>query len=525
MNDFFFELIDDTIQVIDPVTWVVNNRYAERGRRMTFERHYYLTDILRSPYQDVMLLSGRGVGKTQTILNWLLYNLLNNDGTVALYTSNRSVQVRRFSVKFLRDAFLHPNIKKMVDKNSLSVHIIKFKNNSLLYCYSSWRDADTIRNIRADFLAIDEGQEFKIEQINVVKEVLEGSEFQKTMIAGTGGSSKSDFAELYRKSTKKMWVVPCTCGEKYLMNAESYKLIDENMKEMVCPKCNSVLMPEYGHWRTIENGSSLVSFYIPQWLRKEYDRVLEKKEIMPEFTFMSEVAGWFSRTHDVPITHSTIYKAYTGERYHALPKAGYDYYLGIDWGGGGVSRTVVFLGTYVNGVLRVCNIWKMDYSLEKQIEEIEEIIASFRPLNIVADVGNARLQHEIFREKYRANYWGCKYFSADRGSKAVKIDFEDRVVMIDKTYALELIFSALKRGFIKFDVNGLDWEWIIDDFLNIYVDYREKSTTPKKLYKKVPGKTDDALHSLVYLYIASVGTQLPTKESSQFSRFYMPVWG
>jgi len=70
---------------------------------------------------------------------------------------------------------------------------------------SAWRDFSALRNIPADFAAIDEMQDVQSEALPVVEEASSHSPFGTMIMVGTASDEGSEFSRSWQQSDMKEW--------------------------------------------------------------------------------------------------------------------------------------------------------------------------------------------------------------------------------------------------------------------------------------------------------------------------------
>src|SRR3989442_14949538 len=80
----------------DPVEWTQKVRIL-KGGHFSFEEREYLKQIYRDQTKEIYIVKPRQMEITAFALNWLLYPLTKNPGTVGLYLSARQDHVSVFS--------------------------------------------------------------------------------------------------------------------------------------------------------------------------------------------------------------------------------------------------------------------------------------------------------------------------------------------------------------------------------------------------------------------------------------------
>jgi phage terminase large subunit GpA-like protein len=176
--------IDTTIA--DPVDWIKQARRIE-NEPFSFGEMQYLEGIQRDTSHVINIVKPRQMGVTELILNWLLFNLIKNPGTVGVYVTDRYEHGKIFSNKRLSEAIAQSRyLSTRVPKNRGNLKWQPFNNGSNLYILSAWGNFEEARSISADFAAVDEMQSVNVSSLSVLTESMSRSKFRKIIKVGTG---------------------------------------------------------------------------------------------------------------------------------------------------------------------------------------------------------------------------------------------------------------------------------------------------------------------------------------------------
>jgi hypothetical protein len=105
----------------DPVQWTEQIRKIQ-GASFSFADRPYLLPLYRDTNKDIYIVKPRQMEITEYSVNWLLYNLTKNPGTVGLYITDRQDHVSVFSKLRLRNWGIDqsPILKSMIWKGNVS---------------------------------------------------------------------------------------------------------------------------------------------------------------------------------------------------------------------------------------------------------------------------------------------------------------------------------------------------------------------------------------------------------------------
>jgi hypothetical protein len=198
--------------------------------------------------------------------------------------------------------------------------------------------------------------------------------------------------------------------------------------------------------------------------------------------------------------------------------------MGLDWGSGENSYTVVAMGGYLPFAPEYFTWFYLhrfegsESEPDRQLEVIIKLIEDFNVRIVGVDYGgghwpNDRLVRRFGVDKIKKYQW--------IGNPKKKIAFEPRLgvprFLCHRTEVMSDVFNAIKRGNVfKFP----RWEEFEDpygkDFLNIFSEYNDRLRMNQ--YKHAPGCPDDSFHACAFGFLASFYFRarpdviLPTKE-------------
>ncbi|MDE1843546.1 MAG: hypothetical protein KGH95_07860, partial [Thaumarchaeota archaeon] len=139
-------------------------------------------------------------------LNWLLYNLSKNPGTIGVYMTDRYEHVKIFSSKRVLEAVEQSQYLSAITlKNKSSISRLPFRNGSNLYMLSAWNDFESARSIPADFVVVDEMQSINVSALPVLTESMVRSRFRKIIKVGTGSDEGDAWWTEWHLGTQYQW--------------------------------------------------------------------------------------------------------------------------------------------------------------------------------------------------------------------------------------------------------------------------------------------------------------------------------
>ncbi|MGI0058608.1 MAG: phage terminase large subunit family protein, partial [Nitrosotalea sp.] len=389
----------------DPVQWTEQIRTIQ-GQNFSFEGRPYLLPIYRDTSKDIYIVKPRQMEITEYSVNWLLYNLTKNPGTVGLYITDRQDHASVFSKLRLRSWGIEQSLvlKQMVQKGNVSWQ--PFVNGSNLWMYSAWPDYEKARSIPADFVIVDEIQSTNVEAIPVLKEALSKSRFGMFVGVGTGSDQDDHWWKLWHMGNQQEW--------------------------------DSTLL----RWVAKNPSSKISSYHLTQymapWLSRES---IEQKKV--EYTprrFTNEVEGWWHASARKPLVESDIRALFDQNtsllRPEEVNKDLGPLYLGVDWGGGTQAFTVVWIWQMVDKTapqFRLIYLEKIEEkSTEKQADIVANLVDVYGIDQGVMDAGGGARQVEKLEERYAERMMKCSYMS--RPEKPFEVISAENRIIVDRTW-------------------------------------------------------------------------------------------
>jgi len=433
----------------------------------------------------VVLKCSRKVEKTETILNLLLYSMINMPYFKAVYTAPRQPTVSRFVEERFKGA-----IHSSIDKGCLSQFLVKDSVTHMtfdvgldrfnhLYAYSGWGDAHSLLGLDADFVCIDEYQDMAMGSLEMIQEIVTQSEWKWVLVSGTAREEGSPFWKLWNKSTQNHW------------NEETQEWERKNFD------CDG----------------SVMGFHMDQRMHPDITEadLAFKKESYGTRKFVNECLGEFYAGGLKPLTMDTVMACCDRdlERVgHVTPPT--ETFMGIDWG----SETSVVIidndGTMLNAV-------KIDTRSEDEVAVINRLILRYNCVQVIADLGYGARQIKELQEEFGDRVRSCYYASrpktpfeySKRDSKRNLI----HMVTVDRTTYMEEMMDRFERHEVRIPWKTDELQWVIDECcaLNSTREHDESTTrglssTPRTRY----GRDDDdhAFHALLYAFLAqSIGSE------------------
>lgn len=490
----------------------------------SFGNRRYLRPIYDTTSPRVLLKCGRQVEKSTYLGNRLLALTCIQPNLTALYVSPTNQQTKTFSNDRIREPLETSPRLKVWTNPSLSQNVFqkKFINRSQIVLRYAFLNADRVRGIPADLVCIDEIQDILTDNIPVIEECISHSSFKFKLYAGTPKSLDNTIEGLWiEESTQNEWVVPCdSCGGGDFRHWNI--LGEENIgkKGLVCSKCGKPLnvLHDDCQWASLNPNPRVPypmdGYRIPQimvpWL--QWNDILNKQMTYSRAKFHNEVLGLSYDSGTRPLTRKdvedncvpTVTLDGPGIKRSLQGSIGKQVFMGIDWGTGEQTFTLVTIGYYVGHKFTIVYARRFEGPESEptiQIQKIEELVRIWRVSMIGTDYGGGFDRNDALIRIYGVQkVFKYQYSTISQGK--VKWDNGLMRFLVNRTEVMSDIFNAIKRK----DVFGFpcwaDWEQpFASDMLNIFSEYSEQRRCNE--YKKSKSVSDDTFHSLVLCFLVS----------------------
>lgn len=346
-----------------------------------------------------------------------------------LYVMPLFEQVRRFSSMFVQP-FIDQSPVKQLWTGTETVNSVlhrSFKNNSKMLFSFAFLNADRIRGVSADKVAIDEVQDMNHEHIPIIRETMSASDLALRQFTGTPKTLDNTLEALWQESSQAEWFIPClhcttdghptwniptTDHHLERMIGPYHPEISEKHPATICHKCGKPISPRLGRWvhRYPERVWEQAGYHVPQIIMPlHYSKPDKWAELLakqagkgntPANVFYNEVLGESYDTAAKLVTLTELDRVSNiGPNELALARARRSLYamtvLAVDWGGGGEKQisftTVAFLGVRRDGVIE-CIYGKRlltPHDHLREAREIKQIWDYLRPTLLAHDYTGA----------------------------------------------------------------------------------------------------------------------------------------
>lgn len=464
-------------------------------------------------------------------------------GYKVLYVSPSGAQTQTFSNDRLRNPIeTSPFLVDAVNKRQQNVLLKVFQNQSQIVLRSAYLTADRARGQAAYMLLLDEFQDLLARHIPVIEPATSHSppELRRHCYSGTPKSLDNSIEHYWSgrtatrpRSTMGEWMVPCDhCGSKASTGPGRYWqcLGEANIaqKGLVCDKCHRRIDPQHPDavWYHQHADGEYESYRIPQlmvgWMQHpdKWAKIWDAYNSYPLAQFYNEILGLSKDNADRPLVTDDLVAccmpdlSMKAAPYADAPGIHLDdfvagkwtnpVYMGIDWGFGTSSFTVICLGTYIGNKLvsfyfHRCTGLELD--LEVQIELIVNLIETFRVTVIGCDWGFGVANNDRLIRIYGPERV-AQFIYLNKAKRKVQRELNLNRYKVFRTMVMADLMNAIKRRVVGFP----QWRDFAhpfgSDFTNITMEYSETQRMP--IYNHKPSTTDDSFHSWAFMMLASM---------------------
>ena len=494
----------------------------------SFEQRPYLRPVYDTTSPRVLLKCGRQVEKSTYLGNRLLSMTCIQPNFTSLYVSPTNQQTKTFSNDRIREPLeISPNLKAWTDPHlDQSVFQKKFVNRSQIVMRYAYLNADRVRGIPADLVCIDEIQDIHTDNIPVIEECIAHSSFKMKLYSGTPKSLDNTIEGLWiDDSTQNEWVVPCDhCGGG---DYRHWNILDEaniGPKFLICDKCGKRIYPMHpdAQWASLNPKprvpNPMDGYRVPQimvpWI--SWDDILNKQLSYSRAKFNNEVLGLSYDSGTRPLTRqdvidncTSIYGLSSIDVQQVLRRthsSGVRTFMGIDWGTGEQTYTVVCICAYVSGKFTILYVRRLEGRESEptaQIELIKELASTWRVSHIGTDYGGGFDRNDALLRIFGPR----KVFKYQYSTVSSKIKWDSGLArfLLNRTEIMSDVFNAIKRRDVFSFPKWEDFQHPFgQDMLNIFSEFSE--TRRVNEYKKSRGVTDDTFHCMLYAFCVSTLT-------------------
>lgn len=501
--------------------------YMLDGRPFRLTDRHYLEDIYNGDIEEGIIMSGRQVEKSTTNSTHMANYTLLYQNFKGLYFAPLNSHVKEFSNERLGKLYRYSNsgviekefLDKKHDNQAVFLKTIT-KTNATVYLKHCYGQGDNIRGITVNGIWGDEIQDVHVDAIPVIKEcqahALEaGARMRVTWFTGTPKTFSNTIQQYWDKSSQNEWIVKCPhCGQYQILGIKNL-----TPTQFICRKCKMEIPKQSiidGFWLPLQPSKFLKGFRISQlmvpWITPK-DIWAKYKDYSTD-KFYNEVLGRSYENASKPFNYQILSRISNNEERLMLRPSGVfsnvPLFMGVDWGTGGKSYTVVVIGGInpTNGKFQMVYTKRYETGDENdpewQVNDIIRLIHVFNIRKAVVDWGFGydrykKLQSVLGYERVTA----C-YYSFNQRVK-MKYDAEQCRWIVNRTQVIEEYVRKVRQGMVVWP--GIDkpkFMWMYDHHLCENAEYRKSQNgkSEELFYNHPETEPDDALHAWVYVILA-----------------------
>jgi len=488
----------------------------------SFKPSKYIIDTHK---KNLLLKCGRQTGKSSIVSTSMLIDARFIKGFRQGYIApnsraSASFSVLRFSDSLINSVNIWPffyspkNTDKFVIDN---VGLKKFKNNSVCVFLYADSDPDRIRGFTFDRIIFDEVQDIDLDAVvPVVEACIMNSPYSEKMFLGTPKSVDNSIEILWGHSKQYEWAVKCEGCSKYNIFISTKTIGKEGP---ICAHCGKLLNTLNGTFVPMCPDNTIDGFHISRTALPFYmfnkqawqsivallDDPLWSKE-----KFDNEILGISSGSGMKMITEKDINEisVYDVDPYDkASINLSGEKFIGIDWGGSDYSsktenvqsQTAMVIYNLSGGTLNICYYTTFNGMGPIDIlEEIKKIIVHAKPVSVAADASGGKIENAELTKLCVQNR--IRFFPIQWGSYSKAIEWNKvNMYLSDKTTMFDDFFiNILKKELIR--LPNKNNKQIISEFLSEHAEI-STSASGRKIWKRIPHKTDDLLHAAIFGWV------------------------
>jgi hypothetical protein len=485
--------------------------YLDR-RPISFAGRPYLPAIYAVEDRNLVLRCSRQTEKSTFLVNTILHAASTCPGIQILFVSPRDEQARVFvRARLLASLEQSPLLRRQLLGKSgrrPQVKNMELANGSTVFVRAAYHHGDSSRGISADLLLVDEFQDVAPGDLPTLEETMSHAENGRTILTGTPKSVDNHLEVKFRNSTANEWTIDCPkCGKGVVLDERSL-----GPQSAICPDCAVKLNPIEGRWvarnpgATWGVGFSANHLMVP-WLN--YDDVLARQQSYDICKFKNEVLGLATTTGEHVVTRAELEACCSdqpmAETLDQVPVKGRGKLIaGIDWGGGGASRTVLVIGFMRSDYkFQICHMQRFAATEDPELvlNAVAKSCARFRIRFIAADGGgHGSVLNRLLLDRMQLNngLFAIIYAPSRHEPR------QDGVLwkwMIDRTASIGVLFSRVKKQSLLFPRIAESGSFL-DEFACEVAEYDDINRSVR--YSHPETMQDDCLHATNYALTLAV---------------------
>lgn len=499
--------------------------YKLDGKPFRLTNRHYLKPIYNGQIEEGMIMSGRQVEKSTTNSTHLANHTLLMENFKGLYFAPLTSQVKEFSnerlgklYEYSQEDVIKSQFKDKSDSEAVFMKTIK-RTNATVYLKHCYGLGDNIRGITVNGIWGDEIQDIHIDALPVIKEcqahALEaGSRNRVTWYTGTPKTFSNTIQQKWDQSTQSEWVIKCNhCNHRQILGVKNL-----SPKAFLCRKCRMEISKERiinGLWIELSPGRKLKGFRISQlmvpWISAS--DIWDKYTTYSADKFHNEVLGRSYENASKPFTALALAQISNNKLdfYNRAEGifANSKIYMGIDWGTGEKSFTVVKIcSRNKEGKFQLLYLKRYavgdELDPKYQMKDICNLICIFKVRKCVVDWGFGYDRYKELQRIFGTQRVTACYYSFNQRVKK-NYDAEQCRWIVNRTQVMqEYINSVSDQEVLWPGLRKNEYTWLFDHHLAEQAEYRKSISGRSEdlMYTHPEGQPDDGVHAGVYVRLA-----------------------
>jgi hypothetical protein len=481
-----------------------------RKRPISFEGRPYLSAVYQSEAPRLVIRASRQVEKSTFLINSVIYLAVRHPGIHIVCVFPRQEQARVFSSSRLLGTIEgSPLIRRvLLGKKGRKPQVMnqRFANGSEVYIRAAYHTADAVRGLDADVLIVDEFQDIAAGGLPVIEETLSHSQISKLMLTGTPKSVDNHLEGVYSRSTAYEWQVPCQACQLPV-------ILDESCigpASLICPECQQPIDSRHGLWVARNPGSVWgdgywINHLMVPWVG--HPKLLARQQTYDLGTFRNECLGLPTTLGDHVVTREEVEACCTASPMASSlaeihPRLRDRMFAGVDWGGGGISRTVLVIGYIgIEGHLHVERMIAVPVQEDPQrvVQAVAEWCERFQVRAVAADrAGNGTVYNSLLLDRLPRlpKLFGMQYAATDHPPKRYR--GRELSWIIARSPSIGTVFQRIKRRRIAFPQLA-QCAHLLREIYCETAEYDPQNRSVRYIHPET--QMDDTLHALNYLNV------------------------
>ena len=338
----------------------------------------------------------------------------------------------------------------------------------------------------------------------VLEECLSHSTLRQVVLTGTPKSVDNHLEAVFAQSTACEWKVPCkSCEHEVILDEECL-----GPKGLICRHCQGAIDPKRGRWvarnpRSQWGDGYWINHPMVPWMN--YRELIEKRRTYDPALFKNECLGVPTILGDHIITRAELEACCTprpmARSLADVPRAMHARTMaGVDWGGGGTSRTVLVIGYMQDNNHFVVS--RMDrFAAQEDAERILAAVAQrceeFQVRVLAADgAAHGHVYNNLLfaRLPRLAGLYAMFYARSDHPPQQHRGRLWHWT--IGRSASIGMVFGRVRKKQVFFP-RVEDCGSYLDEICAEVAVYDDHNRTVK--YSRDAGQCDDSLHALNYV--------------------------